>query len=93
MKKKKEYLITNPDIIFREEEEEAFLFNPETGVLKCLNPLGTFIWQNCNGKNTIDNIIDMIKKEYEDVPPTTIEKDVKNFIETLKEIGYVSFIK
>lgn len=85
---KRENLIASPEIIFREEGDEAFLFNPDDGNLSCINELGVFIWKHCDGKHTSNEIIDLIHKDYQEIPKTEIRRDFNKFVNQLKKLGY-----
>lgn len=84
-----EKLTANPEIIFREEADEAFLFNPEDGNLSCINELGVFIWKHCDGKHISNEIIDLIHKDYQEIPKTEIRRDFNKFVNQLKKLGYL----
>ncbi|MHC5081115.1 MAG: PqqD family peptide modification chaperone, partial [Planctomycetota bacterium] len=58
---------TDADVILREEEEGAFLFEPESGELSCLNPVGIRVWKAVDGKTTLDVIVDALAAEFGDV--------------------------
>jgi len=81
----KEYYIVNPEIIFREEEEGAFLLDPNTGELKILNETGAFIFKLCDGKHTKEDIIKGVLREFEIDDEKELRKDVEVFLEELKE--------
>ena len=82
-------LQVNPDVVFREEEEGAFLFHPETGELKCLNPIGSIIWSMCDGQNSADLLEEKISVKYPSVPRDEIHNDLITFLEELFTIGYL----
>ncbi|MDY6855152.1 MAG: PqqD family peptide modification chaperone [Thermodesulfobacteriota bacterium] len=84
-------LLKNPEIVFREEDNGAFLFNPENGELKCLNPMGIMIWDLCDGVNAIDNIETKIAKQYPDIDREKIHGDLLSFLKELFDIGYVGY--
>lgn len=82
---KRTIVIANPDIVFREEFDDwAVLFNPETGDGFGINPVGVYIWKHLNGKLTIDDIADKLKKNCVDAPDNT-ETFVTAFIDQLVE--------
>ena len=89
MEKEIVFVKTNPNIICRQEEDGAFLFNVEDGSIKVLNFLGYRIWKLCNGNFTLEDIINNIKSEYPNVSEEVIEKDVKDFIDYLRKISLV----
>jgi hypothetical protein len=82
-------LITSPDVVFREEEDGSFLFDPDTGDLKCLNPMGNLIWGLCDGRRTLKGIEAEVISHYPSVPPERIHSDLVSFLEGLLETGYV----
>jgi hypothetical protein len=84
-------LLKNPEIVFREEDSGAFLFNPENGELKCLNPMGIMIWDLCDGVNAIENIESKIVEQYPQISHKEIQNDLLSFLKELFDIGYVGY--
>lgn len=83
-------MAVNPDIVFREEEEGAFLFDPQTDVLRCINKTGAFILKLCDGKRGLDDICLQVMKEYEvDVTPEQLRTDVEGFLEGLIDLNLI----
>ena len=84
MESDKRILLKNPDIVFREEDEGAFLFNPESDTLHCLNKVGAAVFKLCNGKNTLDTMCRLLSEEYDvEVGPDTLKKDIQAFMDRL----------
>ncbi len=76
-------VIANPDIVFREEFDDwAVLFNPDTGDGVGINPVGVYIWKHLDGRFTIGEIADKLKKACDDAPDDT-EAFVTAFIDQL----------
>ena len=46
----------HPDIVFREEDDGAFLFNPKTNALRSVNKVGAYVCRYCDGKSDVDAI-------------------------------------
>ena len=82
-------LLSRASIVFREEPDGAFIFDPDNGNLLCLNLLGSFIWKLCNGKYGKKAIIKLISGEYPDIPDYQIRKDTEDFIDDLKNKGFL----
>lgn len=82
-------LVTSPDVVFREEDDGAFLFHPETGELKCLNPLGSMIWMLCDGRRTPRLLEEELNRRYPHVPRDTVRRDLVAFLEDLAAVAYV----
>ena len=83
------FLKTDPDIVFREEEGGAFLFNAGNCVLKGLNETGKLIWSLCDGSRTEDQIFQTVSEVFSNEDKSMLEKDVREFILELKKIGYI----
>jgi hypothetical protein len=88
MQLKGKIFVLNPDIVYREEEEGAFLFNPQTEALHGINRVGSSICKLLDGKNNLDNIHEAILEQYDvDVEPNQLKKDVKSFFERLAALN------
>ncbi|MEW6077759.1 MAG: PqqD family peptide modification chaperone [Thermodesulfobacteriota bacterium] len=81
-------LLANPDIVFREEDEGSFLFDPDSGELKCLNLMGAVIWKLLDGSHSPGAIISMISDRYPDIPSSNIQQQVQSFLQELINMGY-----
>ena len=84
-----ERLSRNTDCIFREEEDGAFLFDPESGNLKFINSMGVNIYQLCDGKMTVGDITLLVSENYKDISGKKIEDDVKIFLQELVKMEFL----
>jgi hypothetical protein len=84
-----ERLSQKRDCIFREEEDGAFLFDPETGNLKFINNMGVNIYQLCDGRMTIGDITSLVIENYKDISSKQIEEDIKVFLRSLIEMEFL----
>ncbi|NQT32148.1 MAG: PqqD family protein [Candidatus Omnitrophica bacterium] len=87
---KKTHPMKNPDIVARTEKEEALLFSPADGNLLCINKTGILVWDLCDGKNTADDIAGKIADTFE-VESEVAKKDSLEYLEKLKESGFIGF--
>ena len=85
-----EEILINQDIVFREEEEGAFLFDPDTGRIFHLNELGASIWKSCMKAKRSEQIIKDIYLEYSEISREEIEKDCTKFLEDLGRLGFLA---
>ena len=76
-------------IIFREIGEEGFIFNPDTGSMKVLNLIATFIWKLYNGKHSLEEIVKKIQKEFQGGAQNKVRKDLQFFLGVLKRDGFI----
>jgi hypothetical protein len=73
-----------PDLVFREEEDGAFLFNPRTNALHCLNKVGAFICALCDGKHDLATIYQGLMEAFEvNVESREMRKDVETFLDRM----------
>jgi len=77
------------DIVFREEDNGAFLFDPIKDELQCLNDTGVVIYKAINGKNSVEDIVKQLEAMYPEVAKDQIRKDVETFLEDLNTRGYL----
>lgn len=76
------------DIIFREEEDEAILFNPDTSGIVVINSTGCFIWPLLDGKRGTKDILEKIVKEF-DVGLKAAKTDLDKFVTDLEKQGFI----
>ena len=78
----------NQNIVFRKETDNwAILFDPDSGKTYGLDPIGIFIWDNLDGKKTIEEIVEKLKKECTNTIPETALQEVTDFINNLTSKG------
>ena len=72
------------DTASRMIDGEAVIVIPQKGVVTVLNETGAEIWQLLDGRNSVEDIINIISSEF-DVSRDQAEKDTLDFIEELME--------
>lgn len=87
---KTRYPSIKDDIVLREEDDGAFLFDPIQDVLQALNDTGVFVFKELNGKNSIDDIVKKVLSQYSEVESDAVKKDVEAFIEQMKARGFLA---
>ncbi len=84
-------VVANPSTVFREELDDwALLFNPDTGAVYGLNPVGAFIRKNMDGRHSVRDFADLVTEHFEDVPPD-VEQEVSAFVEELVGKGFAEY--
>ncbi len=81
------------NIVFREEDDGAFLFNPDSGQIFYLNEIGGVIWQFCKKPITGDQIINIICSDYPDIPEEQISNDCLAFLDDLIKLDFFSPVR
>jgi len=87
--KREDYLKSNPEMVFRKEDDGAFLFDPDTGNLKYLNRNGVNIYELCDGRKTIGEITSILKGIYKETAAETIAADTESFVEELVTMKFL----
>jgi coenzyme PQQ synthesis protein D (PqqD) len=79
----------NKDIVYKEEEDGAFLFDPATGNLKYMNRSGKETFLSLNDQQDLNQVINHMLGLFPDVNRSRIEKDLEPFIKELEENGFL----
>ena len=83
--------VASSTVVLREDFDDwALLFDPDTGEVFGMNPVSVFIWKLLDGRHTVDDISNKIKKTCEDAPEKANEH-VRQFISSLQENGFVGY--
>ncbi len=81
------------DIVFREEGNDSFLFDPATGKVRILNETGTMIYQRLMLNLNRNEIIDSIISEYDNVNREDLEGDLDEFTSQMEQSGILTLIR
>jgi hypothetical protein len=84
------FLKKTKDTAHRVLSDEAIVVNFQNSFFYNLNPVGTFIWERCDGQHTLDQITTELSEAYE-VSPEVAAKDCREFIESLIEQGLLQW--
>lgn len=82
----------NEQIVFREEGEGAFLFDPVNGNLKYLNRSAKEIYLLIDGSKEPANLIGGVTSIYPDSDRDEIEKDLDAFLNDLADNRFIFVI-
>ena len=88
MESKKRYR-RNEEIVFREEDDGAFLFDPDSGDLRYLNQSGKETFLLLGEDQGVSTVIHRMLELYPDVEPQRIEADVRDFVKDLEENRFI----
>ncbi len=79
----------NDKIVYREEDEGAFLFDPDTGDLRYMNQSGKETFSMLQGDKDIKQIVENMIGLYPEVEPPQVQSDVENFLKDLEESHFI----
>jgi hypothetical protein len=89
----KQIFTPGPSIVFREESDGGFVFDPDSGDVFVLNSLGAYVWELCDGKHNKEEIVKLISQHYPDIPDSRIREDTESFVEVLRNQGFLEIAK
>lgn len=79
----------NKAVVYREEEEGAFLFDPETGNLKYMNSCGKELFLMLKDQSNLGQAMAYLTAKFPDIKRQQIEDDAETFIGQLEENGFI----
>ncbi|HPM82051.1 MAG TPA: HPr-rel-A system PqqD family peptide chaperone [Candidatus Anammoximicrobium sp.] len=80
-------LIANPNLVLREEEDDAaLLFDPETGSVNVLNSTGLAVWRLLDGNRDRAQIMGHLREEFDGLDAAA-EEQVAALLKRLVAIG------
>ncbi|MBW1696667.1 MAG: PqqD family protein [Deltaproteobacteria bacterium] len=79
----------NEHVIIREEQGGAFLFDPQTGNLKYMNPTGKEIFLMLETGNTETEMVETFKRRYPEISSEQCRLDVQSFLKQLEENRFI----
>jgi SynChlorMet cassette protein ScmD len=83
--------VANPVVVLREEFDDwAVLFNPDTSGAVGINTVGVAVWKLMNGERNLEEIVALVKEEFDDVPGT-VDEELTDFVGNLAESGFVGY--
>jgi hypothetical protein len=83
--------VANPTVISQEESDGGLvLVNCDTGAALALNPTGTMVWKQIDGRRTPAAITVAVSRFFRDVPDS-IGEDVLSLLRLLAEEGFVGY--
>ena len=82
-------MVKNKNILFRKEGDKIVLLDELTGTPYFLEGTGAFIWNKINGKNSIKDILFLLRKKYSG-NEQEMKKDLIEFITVLKNNNLIT---
>ncbi|NOZ02076.1 MAG: PqqD family protein [Deltaproteobacteria bacterium] len=77
------------DCAFNRVAGETVVVKALDGTVTVLNSPGGEIWEMCDGRTSIDRIVERLCGDY-DAPPGTIRREVEAFIDSMVEKGMMT---
>ena len=77
------------DVVWKKSNEKIVVFDAKGGKLYELSETAACIWELCDGKNTEDEIVSILAKDFKK-DEDEIRGDVKEFIEEMYQRGFLN---
>lgn len=71
------------DVVLREEDDGAFVFDPIEDTLRVVNETGALIFSKMDGTRTIDEIVQDVTAHFTGAGEETVREDAERFIHDL----------
>lgn len=78
----------DPELVWRELDEELVIVRPSDGQIKVLNGVGAFVWQSLDGRRAVGDLAELVSAEYE-ISAQEAKSDIEDFLGQLTEGGLV----
>jgi hypothetical protein len=82
------YPTRRPGVRARAVDGEMLLLNRQRQLVHQLNPTARYIWERCDGRHTVLNIVDELGQAF-DVDAETVTSDVAAAVRQLETAGLV----
>jgi SynChlorMet cassette protein ScmD len=83
--------IANPMVVLRQEQDnQAVLFNPDTGHALSTNAVGVAVWRRLDGWRSLQEIVTEVSQLFDEVPDNILE-EMALFVEQLAKEGFVGY--
>lgn len=74
----------SPDCLLEDMDGDLLLYNPSNATTLHLNGPSAIVWELCDGKNSVKDMIDIVKEAYPE-QQEQIEDDIVNVVKDLLE--------
>lgn len=80
-----------PATAWRVIEGEAVILALDSKVLRGLNPVGSRVWELIDGQRRVEEIVELVVREFE-VEPRQADADVRSFVRELLDRGLATAV-
>ncbi|HYU22169.1 MAG TPA: PqqD family protein [Candidatus Dormibacteraeota bacterium] len=88
----------NPDLAWREIDDETVIISPHDSVMHELNDTGSFLWKNIDGKKSAAELAELLVENYQVTPDMALsdaqelldEMSSRKLVVTVSATGGVS---
>ncbi len=77
------------DVVWKKNNEKIVIFDASSGKLFELSETASCIWELCNGKTPVDEIVSNLAKEFNRAEDD-IRGDIQDFLEVMYKKGFLN---
>jgi hypothetical protein len=70
-------LATSPNLVLREEDDCALIYDPDTGAVRLLNPTAVAVWKLLDGRRTLAEVVEALRESFSDMDDNAPEQVLK----------------
>lgn len=78
------------DVVTRDTDDESLLYDPGAEKVHVLNATARFVWDQCDGFHTIEEIARKIRREFDVPEEHPVEEDVLQILLNFKKLDLLS---
>lgn len=79
------YVINKREVVYRIISGEAVMLKIDNSYYYSLNEVGTKIWKWIGERRNTDEILGLLKKEYQNITEKQLKNDLFEFVKTLEK--------
>lgn len=76
-------------VVYKEEADGAFLFDPKSGNLKYMNRIGKEMFLMLDGNRGVNQVMDAFLERYPEMNPECLQADIEGFFNQLADNGFI----
>jgi hypothetical protein len=82
----------NPKVEEAPLQSDLMLFDPEKSQFFVLNQTMAFLWRNCDGKKSLEHMVESIRNEFATADGTPVETEMREALARLVDLGLVTTV-
>jgi hypothetical protein len=79
-------------VLLRQEEDEGFLFDPDSGQIKLLNSTGVEVWSLLDGRRDTAALAAALVAAHPEADAPLVAGDVDRFVDALVAAGFAEVV-
>jgi len=85
-----EFYRRNPKVEESPLQGDLMLFDPVNSQFFVLNPTMAYLWRNCDGQKTFDQVVESVPRDFAESSSHPVATEMKAALEELMALGLVT---